>query len=86
MNNESSRIGLPRHIQGALDYVPVQDRFGSTRVLTGFSDPQGHYRLWLHTKDFVLGTFLELWPNGEVIRVTVREDQGDERVLVRPAD
>jgi hypothetical protein len=75
-----SRIALPRHIQGALEYVPMR----RDPVRYDRSNP-AYYRLWLHTSDFVLGTFLELWPNGWVIRVTVREDQGDERVLVRPA-
>lgn len=51
-------------------------------------DPRGlgHWRLWIHTNDRVLGTYLALWDNGKIERVTVREDEGDEVILIKPED
>lgn len=65
------RVALPTRIQGALEY--------------DHAAPFGKWRLWLHTNDFVFGTFLELHPDGRVFRVTVRADEGDEVVLIKPA-
>lgn len=45
----------------------------------------GRWRLWLHTRDYVLGTYLELYGDGKVVRVTEREGEGPDIVLVRPA-
>ena len=42
--------------------------------------------LWLDTKDFAHGTYLQMYDNGCVQRVTVREDEGDEIIVVRPSD
>ena len=44
------------------------------------------WRLWLSTKDFVHGTYLECYNNGHIVNVTVREDEGDEIYEVRPTD
>lgn len=41
---------------------------------------------WLSTNDFVLGTYLYLYNTGRVERITVRADEGDEIMLVRPSD
>lgn len=68
--SDPDRIALPRHIQGGLEYLPHRKQ----------------YRLWLHTNDFVLGTFLLLQSDGGITRVTVREDEGDEICVVRPPD
>ena len=46
----------------------------------------GKWRLWLHTNDFVYGTFLELYPDGSCFRVTVRDEEGDEVVLIKPGE
>lgn len=43
----------------------------------------GVWRLWLHTPNFVHGTFLTLYSNGKVTRTTVREEEGDEVVIVK---
>lgn len=80
MTEQPSRIALPRHIQGALEFVHAHD-LSLRREGLGIVS---YYRLWLHTNDYVLGTFLELLPNGQVNRVTIREGEGDDRVLVRP--
>lgn len=45
----------------------------------------GVWHLWLHTSDFVHGTFLKMYSDGCVQRITVRADEGDEVVLVKPA-
>jgi len=47
---------------------------------------EGYYKLWLHTSDRLLGTFLKLYDNGKIERVTVRSDCGDEIVLIKPED
>ena len=47
---------------------------------------EGHYRLWLHTNDRVLGTYLALWDNGKIERITVRDNEGDQIDLIKPAD
>jgi hypothetical protein len=46
----------------------------------------GYYKLWLHTSDRLLGTYLKLYDNGKIERVTVRADQGDEIVTIKPED
>lgn len=46
--------------------------------------PNG-WRLWIDTADFVYGTYYELHDTGRVVRFTVREDQGDEIVQMRPS-
>jgi hypothetical protein len=46
----------------------------------------GHYRLWLHTSDRLLGTYLALHDNGKIERVTVRATEGDQVDLIKPAD
>jgi hypothetical protein len=42
--------------------------------------------VWLATRDYRYGTYLRLLNNGKVYRVIVRENEGDEIILVRPAD
>jgi hypothetical protein len=46
----------------------------------------GHYRLWLHTNDRILGTYLALWDNGKIERITVRADEGDQIDLIKKED
>ena len=46
----------------------------------------GVWRLWLHTPDFIHGTYLKLYSDGRVERITVREDEGDEEMLIKEAD
>lgn len=43
----------------------------------------GTWRLWLHTPDFIHGTYLLFYSNGKVLRYTVREDEGDEVVIIK---
>jgi hypothetical protein len=43
----------------------------------------GTWRLWLHTPDYIHGTYLTLYSNGKVTRTTVRADEGDEIVNIK---
>lgn len=45
----------------------------------------GVWRLWLHTPDYVHGTFLLLYSDGRATRVVCREDEGDDEFIVRPS-
>lgn len=48
---------------------------------------QGYWVLPIHTNlDGTRGTFLYLYDDGKIERITIREDEGDEVVLVKPAD
>ena len=42
--------------------------------------------LWIATTDFVYGTYIVLYDNGRIIHCTIRADEGDEIMQVRPAD
>lgn len=50
-------------------------------------DVTGYWLIPTHTNpDRTLGTFLRLYDDGKIERITVREDQGDEIVTIKPAD
>jgi hypothetical protein len=61
------RIALPLRMQGAC----IDDLGG------------GKWRVWLHTNDHIHGTYLELYSDGKVNRVTTRADEGDETWLIK---
>ena len=44
------------------------------------------YQVWIHTRDFVYGTYLRLWDCGKIERVTERADRGEEVILIKPSD
>jgi hypothetical protein len=67
---ETSRVALPNRTQGA-----ALDFMGG-----------GVWRMWLHTPDHVHGTYLVLRSDGSITRVTVRQDEGDDEVLIKPAE
>jgi hypothetical protein len=46
----------------------------------------GGWRLWTSTADYKLGTYLEMFNDGCIISVTVRDNEGDEVFVVRPQD
>jgi hypothetical protein len=46
----------------------------------------GRWRLWLHTPDYIHGTYLDMYSDGKITRVTVREDEGDEVVTLKGAE
>jgi hypothetical protein len=56
-----------------------------TRLYRIIRLPYG-WRLWLATRDFIHGSYLELHDNGRVVRFETRPDEGDELFVVRPSD
>jgi hypothetical protein len=56
-----------------------------TRLLRMVRKPDCWW-LWLATSDYVFGTYLCVYDSGRVERVTVREDEGDDIITVRPTD
>lgn len=71
------RTAIPTRLQGA-----AIDRITGLWTEHGVPD---HWRVWLHTNDHVYGTFLELWDDGSITRVTVR-DGYEDRVEIKPKD
>jgi hypothetical protein len=47
---------------------------------------EAHWRVWIDTVDYTLGTYLQLFDDGRVVRVVARADRGDEFELVKPGD
>lgn len=45
-----------------------------------------YWRLWIATKDYIHGTYMELHNDGRVYTITARAEEGDEIVVVRPTD
>lgn len=69
------------HVNGDVDTIAFALPSRLKRVIR---KPNG-WLLWTETNDFVLGTYFMCYDNGYMERVTVRIDQGDEVVRVRPA-
>ena len=67
-----ARVGLPPRRTGIANAVDL---------LEG-----GVWRLWLHTPDYIHGTYMLLHPNGMVITITESADESPYEMLVRPAD
>ena len=44
------------------------------------------WRLWLATRDFIHGTYMDLYGDGTAIRTECRPDEGDEVYRIRPSD
>lgn len=84
-------IGVPpnmrvMHIERASanrDFIEMPDG-----ELRGSIFEEGYYRLWIHrsVSDRLYGTFLALYDNGKIERVTVRENEGDQVDLIKPED
>ena len=56
-----------------------------TRILAIDTIPGG-WRLWLGTRDYIHGDFINLMHDGHVERVFVREDDGDQTHVIKRAD
>jgi hypothetical protein len=93
------RIGLPPQLKMLfVERHTRVDEYGWTEVgvdETGYySRPDGKSRhehgFWLlpisTNPDRTLGIFLRLYDDGKIERVTVREDEGDEIHVIKPAD
>jgi hypothetical protein len=50
------------------------------------SKHDGFWLIWIHTRDYIHGTFLKLYDNGAIENVTVRAGEGDEVILVKGED
>lgn len=44
------------------------------------------WRLWLATRDFIHGSYMEVHDTGRVVRFETRPDEGDEIYVVRETD
>lgn len=44
------------------------------------------WQLWIHTNDFIFGTYLLLYDDGRVERWTDRADEGPQFITVKPPD
>ena len=44
------------------------------------------WRLWIHSSDYVYGTYMDMHDDGSVWNITTRADEGDECWLARPSD
>jgi len=71
MSQHPARVGIPRRT-GVAEAV---DYIGG-----------GVWLLWLHTPDYIHGTYLLLYSDGKVTRVTEYADQPPETLVVRYAD
>lgn len=69
---------------GALDRNTIATPPG-TRLMRIIRLPRG-WRCWLATRDFVYGTYIELFNDGRIMHMTTRCDEGDEFYWTRPAD
>jgi len=56
-----------------------------TRLYRIIRLPYG-WRLWLATRDFIYGSYLEMHDTGEIMRYETRADEGEEIIRVRPSD
>lgn len=46
----------------------------------------GYWIIWLATSDYIYGTFLRLYDDGRIERITVRNDEPDDVMLIKPRD
>lgn len=77
------RIGLPPQLRALyIERYPKPKEY-----YQGQGEARGYWRLPIHTDPTnTYGTFLKLYDNGLIERVTVRADEGDEIVVIKPKD
>ena len=56
-----------------------------TRLLRLMRTKHG-WQAWTATNDYIYGTYFMLFDDGRIERVTIREDEGDEIITIRPSD
>lgn len=56
-----------------------------TRLYRIIRLPHG-WRLWTATRDYIYGSYLELFDDGRILNVTTRPDEGDDLFWSRPSD
>jgi hypothetical protein len=74
----------PEDIPLPLDHTIVGMPPG-TRLYRIVRLPRG-WRLWIATRDYISGTYLELFEDGRVMNCTARADEGEDMFWVRPSD
>lgn len=57
-----------------------------TGKIPNFVSEVGHWIIWQHTTDFIHGTYLVLYDNGRIERVTSRDGEGDDVHVIREGD
>ena len=67
------------------DATNIMQQYPGTRLYRIVRIPNG-WRVWLATRDFIHGSFLELHDTGLVMRYECRPDEGEESYVVRPSD
>lgn len=72
-------VGEPRANHNTVATPP------GTRLMRVIRLPHG-WRLWLATRDFRYGTYLEVFDDGRIMRATEYEEEGPEYNWVRPSD
>jgi hypothetical protein len=68
------------------DMHNIMQQYPGTRLYRVVRCGPDKWRVWLATRDFIHGSFLELHNNGLVVRYDVRPDDGEESFVVRPSD
>ena len=67
------------------DEYNIMQQYPGTRLYRVVRIPDG-WRVWLATRDFIHGSFLELHNSGLVIRYDIRPDDGEDSIVCRPSD
>jgi hypothetical protein len=73
------------HAHALPDHHNIMQQYPGTRLYRVVRIPDG-WRIWLATRDFIHGSFLELHNSGLVIRYDIRPDDGEESFVCRPSD
>ena len=73
------------HAHALPDHHNIMQQYPGTRLYRVVRIPDG-WRIWLATRDFIHGSFLELHNSGLVMRYDIRPDDGEESIVCRPSD
>jgi hypothetical protein len=68
------------------DEYNIMQQYPGTRLYRVVRCSPDKWRVWLATRDFIHGSYLELHNNGLVMRYECRPDEGEESFVVRPSD
>lgn len=78
-------FALYEHSARIPDMHNIMQQYPGTRLYRVVRIPDG-WRVWIATRDFIHGSYLELHNTGLVVRYDVRPDDGEESFVVRPSD
>ena len=83
---QAMNIGLQPNTR-ALRLVRVADTGKDIDDGSCWHNRDGYWIIWINTVDFIHGTFLKLYDDGKLERVTVREGEPcDDVQLIKPED